>query len=69
MTNRQFSQEPTAMREELVKIAATTLGSKILAQHKEFFSNLAVDAVLRLKVFEYQFCKIYNIVNLHIRCL
>lgn len=31
------------------QIAKTTLSSKILAQHKDFFSNLAVDAVLRLK--------------------
>lgn len=32
-----------------LQIAKTTLSSKIVAQHKEFFSNLAVDAVLRLK--------------------
>ncbi|XP_077531539.1 chaperonin containing TCP1 subunit 2 isoform X2 [Haemaphysalis longicornis] len=35
--------------EDLLKIARTTLGSKILAQHKEFFAKLAVDAVTRLK--------------------
>lgn len=45
-----FSQDPAAMRDELFKIACTTLSSKILAQHKEFFAKLAVDAVLRLKV-------------------
>lgn len=43
------SQDPALMRDELIKIACTTLGSKILAQHKQFFANLAVDAVLRLK--------------------
>merc|ERR1719195_2410120 len=32
-----------------MNIARTTLSSKILSQHKEFFSKLAVDAVLRLK--------------------
>merc|ERR1712021_85840 len=32
-----------------MNIARTTLSSKILGQHKDFFSNLAVDAVLRLK--------------------
>uniref|UniRef100_A0AC35TZ01 T-complex protein 1 subunit beta n=1 Tax=Rhabditophanes sp. KR3021 TaxID=114890 RepID=A0AC35TZ01_9BILA len=39
----------TDMRSDLMKIARTTLGSKILSQHKEFFSNLAVDVVMRLK--------------------
>ena len=38
------------LREDLMKIACTTLGSKILSQHKEHFAKLAVDAVLRLKV-------------------
>ena len=33
-----------------MNIARTTLSSKILTQHKEKFSKLAVDAVLRLKV-------------------
>jgi T-complex protein 1 subunit beta len=36
-----------AGREDLMNIARTTLSSKILSQHKDFFSNLAVDAVLR----------------------
>lgn len=43
------SADPVKFREDLLKIAKTTLSSKILSQHKEFFSNLAVDAVLRLK--------------------
>ena len=34
-------------REDLMNIARTTLSSKILSQHKDFFANLAVDAVLR----------------------
>lgn len=41
--------EPTILREHLMNIARTTLSSKILAQHKDFFAQLAVDAVLRLK--------------------
>jgi len=36
-------------REDLMNIARTTLSSKILAQHKEFFAKIAVDAVVRLK--------------------
>lgn len=43
------ASEPENMRDDLLKIARTTLGSKILAQHKEHFAQLAVDAVLRLK--------------------
>lgn len=34
---------------DLLRIARTTLSSKILAQHKEHFAQLAVKAVLRLK--------------------
>ncbi|KAL8593976.1 T-complex protein 1 subunit beta [Nucella lapillus] len=36
-------------REDLMNIARTTLSSKILTQHKDYFAGLAVDAVLRLK--------------------
>uniref|UniRef100_A0A0K2THD8 T-complex protein 1 subunit beta n=1 Tax=Lepeophtheirus salmonis TaxID=72036 RepID=A0A0K2THD8_LEPSM len=36
-------------RQDLFNIAKTTLSSKILSQHKDFFSEMAVDAVLRLK--------------------
>ena len=36
-------------REDLMNIARTTISSKILSQHKDFFAKLAVDAVLRLK--------------------
>merc|ERR1739838_646526 len=43
------SSDSSKFRDDLMKIARTTLSSKILAQHKDFFSNLAVDAVLRLK--------------------
>ena len=41
--------DPEKFREDLMNIARTTLSSKILSQHKDFFSKLAVDAVLRLK--------------------
>lgn len=43
------SADEARFREDLMNIARTTLGSKILSQHKEHFSTLAVDAVLRLK--------------------
>lgn len=36
-------------KEDLLNIASTTLSSKILSQHKNHFSKLAVDAVVRLK--------------------
>lgn len=35
--------------EDLMNISRTTLSSKILAQHKEFFAKMCVDAVVRLK--------------------
>jgi T-complex protein 1 subunit beta len=37
-----------AFREDLINIAKTTLSSKILSQDKDLFSELAVDAILRL---------------------
>ena len=43
------SNDETLFREDLMNIARTTLSSKILCQHKDFFSKLAVDVVLRLK--------------------
>merc|ERR1719412_920325 len=43
------SNDDVKFREDLMNIARTTLSSKILSQHKDFFSKLAVDAVLRLK--------------------
>ncbi|KAJ6302099.1 hypothetical protein OIU77_016234 [Salix suchowensis] len=36
-------------KSDLMKIAMTTLSSKILSQDKEYFAKLAVDAVMRLK--------------------
>ena len=44
-----FRDDPEKFKEDLLNIARTTLSSKILTQHKEHFSNLAVDAILRLK--------------------
>nr|CAD7602517.1 unnamed protein product [Timema genevievae] len=43
------SADQARFYEDLLNIARTTLSSKILSQHKEYFSKLAVDAVLRLK--------------------
>jgi len=43
------SSNEAQFNSDLLNIAKTTLSSKILSQHKEFFSKLAVDAVLRLK--------------------
>lgn len=40
---------PEAFRKDLMNIAKTTLSSKVLSQDKEYFANMAVDAVLRLK--------------------
>ncbi|KAI0301908.1 TCP-1/cpn60 chaperonin family-domain-containing protein [Multifurca ochricompacta] len=41
--------DAVTFRQDLVNIARTTLSSKVLSQDKDYFSNLAVDAVLRLK--------------------
>jgi T-complex protein 1 subunit beta len=41
--------DPQLFRQDLFNIARTTLSSKVLSQDKEYFANLAVDAVLRLK--------------------
>nr|GFC30659.1 T-complex protein 1 subunit beta [Tanacetum cinerariifolium] len=43
-------EDAEKFRSDLMKIAMTTLSSKILPQDKEHFSTLAVDAVMRLKV-------------------
>ncbi|KAJ4450879.1 hypothetical protein ANN_02311 [Periplaneta americana] len=43
------SADTAKFHEDLMNIARTTLSSKILSQHKEYFAKLAVDAVLRLK--------------------
>ncbi|KAI8853553.1 chaperonin Cpn60/TCP-1 family [Chytridium lagenaria] len=43
------SASKESFRADLINIAKTTLSSKVLAQDKEYFSKLAVDAVLRLK--------------------
>ena len=44
------SADEQKFKEDLMNIARTTLSSKILMQHRDHFSNLAVEAVLRLKV-------------------
>ncbi|KAH6586757.1 hypothetical protein BASA61_006468 [Batrachochytrium salamandrivorans] len=43
------AKDAELFREDLINIAKTTLSSKVLSQDKEYFSKLAVDAVLRLK--------------------
>lgn len=43
------SGNPELFKEDLIKIAKTTLSSKILSQDKNHFAQLAVDAVLRLQ--------------------
>eukprot|EP00184_Porphyridium_aerugineum_P007368 CAMPEP_0184706862 /NCGR_PEP_ID=MMETSP0313-20130426/36977_1 /TAXON_ID=2792 /ORGANISM="Porphyridium aerugineum, Strain SAG 1380-2" /LENGTH=530 /DNA_ID=CAMNT_0027168429 /DNA_START=87 /DNA_END=1679 /DNA_ORIENTATION=- len=44
-----YKSDPVKFKQELVKLARTTLSSKVLAQSMEHFANLAVDAVLRLE--------------------
>jgi T-complex protein 1 subunit beta len=43
------SKNPEAFKKDLLAIARTTLSSKVLAQDRDLFAKLAVDAVLRLK--------------------
>lgn len=51
-TLKKISRKSTAdekqFREELLKVARTTISSKLLNYEKEHFAQLAVDAVLRL---------------------
>src|ERR1700722_8430514 len=42
--------DKVAFKNDLVNIARTTLSSKVLSLDKDYFANLSVDAVLRLKV-------------------
>ncbi|ELT88004.1 hypothetical protein CAPTEDRAFT_159519 [Capitella teleta] len=48
-STRDHGNDPIKFKEDLMNIARTTLSSKILTQHKDHFSKLAVDAVLRLR--------------------
>jgi T-complex protein 1 subunit beta len=43
------SADEAAFKDDLHKIAQTTLSSKLVHHEKEYFASLAVDAVLRLK--------------------
>merc|ERR1719353_946744 len=43
------SKDPAKFRQDLINIAKTTLSSKVLSQDKEHFSEIAVNAVLKLK--------------------
>merc|ERR1712142_307628 len=36
-------------RDDLFNIARTTLSSKLLTQHKDFFANICVDAIMKIK--------------------
>jgi len=42
-------EDDDLFRQDLVRIATTTLSSKLLTHEKDYFANLAVDAVMRLK--------------------
>jgi len=46
---KDHGEDADKFRNDLMNIARTTLSSKILNAHKDFFSKMAVDAVLRLK--------------------
>jgi T-complex protein 1 subunit beta len=48
-TRPTCSKNPAQFREDLLAIARTTLSSKVLAADKDYFAELAVSAVLRLK--------------------
>jgi len=43
------SSDPELFKKDLINIARTTLSSKVLSQYRDFFAELAVSAVLRLK--------------------
>lgn len=44
-----ISISTVVFRQDLINIAKTTLSSKILQQNKDYFANMAVDAIMRLK--------------------
>ncbi|KAE8212364.1 hypothetical protein CF327_g3971 [Tilletia walkeri] len=46
---QDHSSDTALFRKDLLNIARTTLSSKVLSEDKDYFANLAVDAVLRLK--------------------
>ena len=46
---RDNGADDDKFRQDLMNIARTTLSSKLLTQHKEHFSELAVNAVMRLR--------------------
>jgi len=46
---RDNGNDEEKFRNDLFNIARTTLSSKLLTHDKDYFSNLAVDAVVRLK--------------------
>ena len=46
---QNHSADEAAFRRDLVNIAKTTLSSKVVAHDKEYFANICVDAILRLK--------------------
>lgn len=48
-TAADHSSNDGEFRKDLVAIARTTLSSKVLAQDRDYFANLAVDAVLRMR--------------------
>lgn len=48
--------DAAAFRADLMNIARTTLSSKLVTHEKHHFAELAVDAVLRLKVNESFLC-------------
>jgi len=43
------SADDKMFREDLIKIAKTTLSSKLLTHEKDYFAKLAVDSIMRLK--------------------
>merc|ERR1711988_688771 len=43
------SSDPAAFRQDLVNIAKTTLSSKVVSHDRDYFANICVDAILRLK--------------------
>lgn len=51
--HRAFLNFAETFKSDLMKIAMTTLSSKILSQDKVHFAQLAVDAVMRLKVMNF----------------
>ena len=54
-------------RNDLFNIARTTLSSKLLTQHKDFFAQICVDAIMKIKGGHLFYCTTIVFVTIFVR--